>query len=112
MLTIREALGRGPAVRMATINRIIASAECNLRPTFHLAGPRGTPRLRFKSETLYDFMIMEAAMIVAHGVRVTECKKCSTVFLTDPLTWRRSHARFCSERRRVAAMRARQAAGG
>jgi hypothetical protein len=54
-------------------------------------------------------MLMEVAMIVAHDVRVAECEHCGTVFLTGALTWRRAHARFCSDKCRVAAMRARQA---
>jgi hypothetical protein len=81
----------------------------NLKPTFFLAGPRGTPRLLLESESFVGFMLMEVAMIVAHGARVAECEKCGTIFLTGPLTWRRAHAVYCSDRCRVAAMRARQA---
>jgi hypothetical protein len=105
--------GADPASTMAGINQGIAERrEFNPQLTFHLAGPRGTPRLLLKSETLYAFMIMEMAMVVAHGVRVTECEKCSEIFLTGALTWRRAHARFCSDRCRVAAMRARQKTAG
>jgi hypothetical protein len=102
--------GEDPAAAMAAINSSIAEDKFNLQPTFHLAGPRGTPRLLLKSETLLAFMSMEVAMMAAHDVRITECEKCGEIFLTGTLTWRRSHARFCSDRCRVAAMRARQAA--
>jgi len=63
-----------------------------------------------KTKTLRSFMVMEMAMIVGHGVLAHKCENCATIFLTGPLTWRRAHARFCSDRCRVAAMRARQAA--
>jgi hypothetical protein len=108
---IRNAGGSDPAVAMAAINSAISSrVGFSLQPTFHLAEPRGTPQLLLRSESILGFMLMEMAMIVAHGARMAECEKCGTVFLTGPLTWRRSHARFCSDRCRVAAMRARQAA--
>ena len=63
-----------------------------------------------QSQTLFGFMLMETTMAIVHDARVAQCEKCGAVFLTGPLTWRRPHARFCSDRCRVAAMRARQAA--
>lgn len=107
---LRRAGGDDRAAAMAAVNSAIASRSgFNLRPTFHLAGARGAPRLLLKSESLLGFMLLETAMIVAHGARVAECEKCGDFFLTGPLTGRRSHARFCSDRCRVAAMRARNA---
>jgi hypothetical protein len=76
-------------------------------PVFHLAGPKGTPRVLLKCSHLIALMKMEVAMIVAHGARIGECEHCGDMFATGPMTGRRSHARFCSDRCRVAAMRAR-----
>jgi hypothetical protein len=106
---LQSASGPDHATAMEAINSTLSS-EIALHPTFHLAGPRGTPQLLLKCAFLHHFMLMEVAMIVANGVRVAECEQCHTLFCTGPLTWRRSHARFCSDRCRVAAMRARQAA--
>jgi hypothetical protein len=80
-----------------------------LVPTLDLAGKGGAPRMALQSQSLFAFMLMEAAMIAAHGVRLTSCKQCDGAFVTGPLTWRRSHARYCSDRCRVAAMRSRNA---
>jgi hypothetical protein len=98
------------ASSMLMVNTAIQHNRFSLRPTFHLAGPRGKPRLLLKGEDLFGLMIMEMAMIVAHGARVSACENCSTIFLTGPLTGHRSSARFCSDRCRMAAMRVRQAA--
>jgi hypothetical protein len=108
---LQRAAGQDQAAAMDAINSAIAAVRAfNLQPTFHLAGPRGAPRLLLKTDTLFGFMLMEIAMIVSNGVRVAECENCKTIFLTGPLTWRRAHARFCSDRCRVAAMRVRKAA--
>jgi hypothetical protein len=98
-----------PAVRMAAVNALIERRGFSLRPTFQLAGATGTPRLLLRSDTLIGFMMMEVAMGIANNARTAECEQCGTLFLTGPLTGRRSHARFCSDRCRVAAMRARNA---
>jgi hypothetical protein len=83
----------------------------DLTPSFHLAGPGGTPKIVMESRTFIGFMILEAAMIATHGARAHVCKHCWSFFLTGPTTWRRSHAVYCSDKCRVAAMRARKATG-
>jgi hypothetical protein len=104
--------GEDRIAAMTAINSTIGNrvgAENNLIPTFHLAGPHGTPQLLLKSASLLGFMKMEMAMIASNGARVGECEKCSAMFVTGPMTGRRSSAIYCSDRCRVAAMRARQA---
>jgi hypothetical protein len=86
----------------------LSYGEFDLRPSLHLGGPQGTPRMLLKTKTLRSFMLMEMAMIVAHGAMAHKCDKCGTIFLTGQLTWRRSTARFCSDRCRVAANRAKK----
>jgi hypothetical protein len=98
----------------AGVDNIAALKEINrhtidLRPTFNLGGPHGSPRMNVQTHSLFSFMLLETAMAIIHGARLAACEKCGAVFLTGPLTGRRSHARFCSDRCRVAAMRARQA---
>jgi hypothetical protein len=108
---LRVAGAEDRAAAMAAINSAIRlDGTLGLVPSFQLAGPRGTPQLLLQSTTLLSFMLMEIAMIVAHGASTAECKKCSAMFITGPLTGRRSHARYCSDRCRVAAMRARNSA--
>jgi hypothetical protein len=108
---LQSAGGDDPATAMTAVNSALAKhSDFKLTPTFHLAGPHGTPRLLLVSDSLIAFMLMEVAMGVSKGVRMAECEQCGTLFLTGPLTGRRSHARFCSDKCRVAAMRARNAA--
>src|SRR3569833_1145357 len=75
---------------------------------FQRAG-KGSPRMVLKARSLMDTMLMECMAVAEHGARFAKCENCGDVFLTGPLTWRRSHARFCSDKCRVAAMRARNA---
>jgi hypothetical protein len=108
---LQKAGGENPVEAMEAINSALAATPgFQLTATFHLSGPQGTPRLLLKSRSLVGFMLMETAMVVAHGVRTTECEQCGNIFLTGPLTGRRSHAHYCSNKCRVAAMRARNAA--
>jgi hypothetical protein len=53
------------------------------------------------------FMQIEVAMVAANGARLTTCETCGDVFLIGPLTARRSTARYCRDRCRVNAHRAR-----
>ena len=69
----------------------------------------GEGRLSLHPQSLLGLMLMEAAMIVERGARLTSCDNCGVAFLTGPTTGRRSHAVYCSDRCRVAAMRARNA---
>jgi hypothetical protein len=108
---LSRAGGADAAAAMEAVNANIAKhIAFALQPTVHLAGQSGMPRLLLRSTSLLGFMVMETAMVVAHRARLASCEKCDTVFLTGPLTSRRSHARFCSDKCRVAAMRARKAA--
>jgi hypothetical protein len=107
---LQQAGGDDPTAAMTRINRALETFDdFKLRATFPLAGPQGTPRLVLKSESLIGFMLMETAMVATQGARLGECEQCGTLFLTGPMTGRRSHARFCSNKCRVAAMRARNA---
>lgn len=68
------------------------------------------PNATLKARSLADFMLLELAAIAAAGAKPSLCHHCRTVFITGPLTGRRSTATFCSDRCRVAAMRRRKAA--
>jgi hypothetical protein len=97
---------RKPAAAVLAVNDAIAAhSSFNLRPTLKVVGK--TPQMALGCRTLTAFMLMEVALIASHGVRTTRCQHCHSMFLTGPLTWRRSHAKFCSDRCRVAAMRER-----
>jgi hypothetical protein len=93
--------------------RLKGAAGGPLTPTFDLGAEGGTIRMMFKCWNLIAFMDMEVAMAAMQGAQLATCEHCGDVFLTGPLTGRRSHARYCSGRCRVAAMRARnQIKGG
>jgi hypothetical protein len=90
-------------------NHVFSFGHNFLEPVFELAGQAGAPRMVLTCDELRAFMTMEAAMIAMNGARVIHCEHCNNIFLIGPLTGRRSHARFCSDRCRVAAMRSRNA---
>lgn len=70
------------------------------------------PRMVLEAATLEDFMKLEIGAAFEAGVKVMLCQHCDRMRLTGPLTGGRAHAKFCSNKCRVAAMRARQAAPG
>lgn len=67
------------------------------------------PQVVLRPSSLAALMRLEALMIAANNARLKSCEHDETLFLTGPLTGRRSHAKYCSDRCRVAAMRARNA---
>lgn len=87
-------------------------SKISLRPSYVYSEPSGGGRLVLEAATLHDFLILEFAAIHEVGAVATSCEHCDRVFLTGPLTGRRSHAKYCSDRCRVAAMRARNSAKG
>ena len=64
-------------------------------------------RLSFDLTDLGNLMLREIVMVVEKDARLTYCQHCRKAFLTGSTTGRRSHAAYCSDRCRVAAMRAR-----
>lgn len=93
----------GRVEHVAQINDLIASAA--IRARFDYVD--GRHRLLFRPSTLADFLLLEAALAREAGAVARQCEHCGKAFLTGPLTARRSTARYCSDRCRVAAMRAR-----
>lgn len=84
----------------------------HLTPAFDYDGPDGRGQLVLQPDTLLGFMAMEVALAHEAGATLTSCSHCKRFYLTGPLTGRRSHSRYCSDRCRVAAMRKRNAAKG
>jgi hypothetical protein len=66
-------------------------------------------RLALKVGSLYGLMRMELGMITEKDARLMQCEHCTMPFLVGATTGRRTHARYCSDRCRVAAMRVRKA---
>jgi hypothetical protein len=95
---------------LAEINKSFESGPPNLQPWLDLATAKGTPRMLLRCKSLGDFMHMEAVTAAVLGAKMATCEHCGAAFLTGPLTGRRSHAKYCSDRCRVAAMRARNQA--
>jgi hypothetical protein len=78
----------------------------DLKASFHIQN--GKPQMLLRCEHLLEFMKMEAAMVALEGAKLVTCENCRNLFLTGPSTSRRIHATHCSDRCRVAAMRARK----
>ena len=78
-------------------------------PRFERAEDKARPRLVMRPSSLGDLMIMEGALAADEGAVAVRCAHCQKLFLIGPLTGRRSHAVYCSDRCRVAAMRVRKA---
>jgi hypothetical protein len=83
-----------------TLNRLLTQQR-------HLAPVLDGRRVWFKATSLYGLMLWEIVMVVEKDARFTMCQHCDKAFLTGSTTGRRSHAAYCSDRCRVAAMRAR-----
>lgn len=78
-----------------------------LKVSFDWNDDAPTGRLVLRPDTLLDFMALEIALAHEVGAVTTECEHCGKVYLTGPLTARRSHSKFCADRCRVAAARRR-----
>jgi hypothetical protein len=99
------------APAMETANAVIADYKgSDLLPVWHLAGSRGRPHVSLECRSLLSFMLMEVSNAIAYEARLASCQHCGTMFLTGKLTFHRSSAKFCSDRCRVGAARARQVA--
>jgi hypothetical protein len=85
--------------------RLVPRLDVPMERTYNLQ----TPMLVLGVESLFDYMVMECAFVATVGARTTACAKCRDLYLTGPLTWRRSHSVYCSDKCRVSAMRKRQA---
>jgi len=111
---LRQAGGDDPVLAMTTVNAALERNDkvSSLVPSLDLSDNRSVPRLALRAQNPLGFMLMETAMVAANGARVTDCEHCGKTFLTGPLTGRRSHAKYCSDRCRVAAMRLRNAGRG
>ncbi|MER8653456.1 hypothetical protein [Mesorhizobium sp. M0847] len=79
----------------------------HLTPGFEFDGPDALGQLVLQPDSLLGFMAMEVALAHEAGAALTSCSHCKKFYLTGPLTGRRSHSRYCSDRCRVAAMRKR-----
>lgn len=84
----------------------LSHPSIDLKASFHIQN--GKPQMLVRCEYLLEFMKMEIAMIALEGAKLATCEHCPNFFLTGSSTSRRSHATFCSDRCRVAAMRARK----
>src|SRR5262245_29767568 len=63
-------------------------------------------RMVLNADSPMTFMHLEIALVATSGARLTTCENCGDVFLTGSLTARRSTARYCRDRCRVNAHRA------
>jgi hypothetical protein len=79
----------------------------SLAPSFEYAD--GANKLIMRPTDLADLMMMEAVFAYEVGATLSRCAHCSKAYLTGSMTGRRSHAVYCSDRCRVAAMRKRNA---
>jgi len=105
-----SATGPDHADALRAINERSNRLALELLPIFDLASESGAVRMLLKCDDLWPFMFMEIAMVATNGAKLATCKQCGKVFLTGPLTWRRSRAQYCTDRCRVAAMRVRNKA--
>jgi hypothetical protein len=69
-------------VENAAALKEINTHTIDLRPTFNLGGPHGSPRMNVHTHSLFSFMLLETAMAIIHGTRLAKCERCDAVFLT------------------------------
>lgn len=91
----------------AEFNRLISEwSGYSVQPTLR-HGVGGNLRLVYRVSNLLAFMALEAALIAEAGAKAKHCDNCFTLFIHGPRTGRRSHAEYCSDKCRVAALRKR-----
>lgn len=83
--------------------------KIELSPGVEMAGDR--MRLILRPANLLALMAMEMLWAAEVGARPTRCEQCEKFYFTGPLTGRRGHSKYCSDRCRVAAMRERNSNG-
>ncbi|MFC5384390.1 hypothetical protein ACFPLB_00195 [Aquamicrobium segne] len=98
--------------RSEVANELLHETGTTLRPAFEWSEATGRSSLIVRASSLVSLMAMEAAFAVEAGATMTRCAHCHKAYLTGPLTGRRSHSVYCSDRCRVAAMRVRNAGKG
>jgi hypothetical protein len=81
-------------------------------PSFEWDEGQRRQRLVFKPSTLADLMKCEVALAIEAGAKLHHCERCDAAFLTGHMTGRRASAVYCSDRCRMAALRARNAGKG
>lgn len=86
--------------------------EAELHPTFERPTSGGTSRVTLRAGSLRSLMLCEVALAMEQGTKRVQCGSCGKVFLTGELTGRRNTSIYCSDRCRVAGMRARNKAKG
>jgi hypothetical protein len=105
---LSKAGGGDPLRAVEAVNAALESHKrFGLTPRLDLAGKGNAPRLGLRPQSLLALMLMEVAMVVANGALLAHCDHCDKAFLTGSKTGRRSHAVYCADRCRVAALRAR-----
>lgn len=93
---------RSPSA-LKSINEIIE--QFSLQPSLEFATQPA--KLVLRTQSLFAYMAMEGAFALSVGAQLALCENCAKAFLTGSMTGRRSHAKYCSDRCRVAAMRKR-----
>jgi hypothetical protein len=93
------------------VEALVALSEPRIetKATFHLRD--GKAQMLLRCHHLLDFMRMEVATIAVEGAKLVTCGYCGNYFPTGPATSRRTDAQYCSDKCRVAAMRARKKGG-
>jgi hypothetical protein len=91
---------------LGSVNLLLAGSEVY---SVELLRIEGAKRLVLVATRTNDYMALEIATAWEAGATMTACQHCDRRFLFGPHTGRRSHAKYCSDRCRVAAARLRKA---
>lgn len=86
-------------------NRLLSGVHATPKVSAH----DGAVRVVLDAPDLKSFAVFELAAAVGAQAKARRCDHCRRLFLYGPMTGRRSHAKYCADRCRVAAMRARNA---
>src|SRR5690606_210516 len=105
-----EGLAWGEETDPEDVNSRIETAsnfadKISLQPAVEFVDNR--VRVVVKPHDLLSLMAMEMLWAAEVGARPTNCDHCEKFYFTGPLTGRRGHSKYCSDRCRVAAMRER-----
>lgn len=111
---LKALLQSGRAAAETTFNRPLPltqnfSAGASLTARMKRGEHGGTPRIMLRANSLYDFMMMEGALILSGHVEVQTCPQCGDLYVMRGAKAKRTDSIYCSPKCRVAAYRSRKA---
>lgn len=104
LVALLRLMGSGNPAEVATNANLVLR---DLPISIHFESTGSAKGVSLYTNNLSNFMRWECVAVGEVGAKLVECRNCSRMFLVGPMTGRRTDARHCSDRCRVAVGRRR-----